>query len=225
MMEPSFLRAKGIRPNVLPPRKREWPAAMNGEKSRTRELACRPILAELSRGFNQKKKNLLGNFGGRQHADPPLELSVAFSRLVLVEHALKDEAQAAGIHGQRLIASVADKLAVADIIGPRLHARGRSDVPPAGDSHPHTPLHIVRSAHPHTHTPSHTLSHPLSHNPTVQHSQVALLHPADPCIPGLAPIAFTLSVCTPSHTQGAVCCPGAALPALYAALGPWAQAL
>ena len=58
---------------------------------------------------------------GSQYADAPLELSVVFAALILLQHALKDKAQVCRIHRHRLVDPVANELAVADIVGPRLN--------------------------------------------------------------------------------------------------------
>src|SRR5689334_11972208 len=69
---------------------------------------------------------------GRQQANPPLELTIFFSSLVLFQHALEDEPQMVGVNRQHFIKAVADEFPVTDIVGPWLNARRGPNVVPTG---------------------------------------------------------------------------------------------
>ena len=71
--------------------------------------------------------------GRTQHSNPPWILAVALGgfRLVCFQKALKHEPQHAGGHGHRVIVTVPDQFAVADVVHPRLDTLGGSDGGPS----------------------------------------------------------------------------------------------
>ncbi len=78
-------------------------------------------------------RRLSANTDRRKHADPPLKLAVPLPGLVFLQHALENEFQFTGIDRQRLIVSVTNQFAVADIVGPRLDPLGRADILQTGE--------------------------------------------------------------------------------------------